>query len=433
MTDRKHITLTDFLQRISDAITNGEPFPVWVHCEISDIKTRANYAFLDLQEVDEKGTKLATSQAAVWSQVFHKVFSHFQRVTGQPLQRGMRVLLLVEATMSPQWGFRLIVKDIDPSWTLGDAEKNNEEIRKKLKEEGIWNKNKSLSVPKDFFKVAVICPEKSAGEGDFFSEANKLMNKNICHFTTYTSAFEGQNVLSQMVGALWKIKKDVESGIHYDAVCIIRGGGATTGFTWLNQYEIIKLVAELPVPVFSGIGHEKDTTLIDEVAFQSFGTPSKVIGAIIGQVILNAETAFNAWQEIDQLIGNVLTNMDTQIGKMKEDIFFFSENILNQAQVKIDDTWKECIGLGPLSTLSRGYCILKGIDNKSVTSVENLNSGSLLQILLKDGTVQVQAGEIKKSVLFHDPTPEKNAVMENKTDKPLQEIKKVKTRKDKQY
>lgn len=358
----KQITLFQLLGFASEAISINFPEAVWFHCEISDVKVKSGYAFLELQECDPNGKKVAACQASIWSQQMY-LFSKFQKITGTSLQKGMKVLMLGELRFDPQWGMKISIKDIDPSWTLGETEKNNKLIKEQLIAEKLWDLNKIKKTPKDFYNVAVLCPANSAGEGDFFVEAQKLENMNLCKFTTYHSVFEGQSTQAQIVAALKKIQQDqLLLDTPFDALCIIRGGGSATGFTWLNNYEILKHVCQSELPVFSGIGHEKDSTLIDEVANLNFGTPSKVIGYITQTIVQQALDAENNWQTIKNQSLKTLSQAENFIEQAKIDLKNLSNNIISQAEAVVSALAQEINGLGPNSVLKKGYAIVRMAD-----------------------------------------------------------------------
>ncbi|MDP3639534.1 MAG: exodeoxyribonuclease VII large subunit, partial [Azonexus sp.] len=177
-----------------------------------------------------------------------------------------------------QYGFSIEIDAIDPEYTLGDLEARKREIRTRLQQEGIYDANKKLSSPWDFNAVLVVAPQGAAGLGDFQAEATRLERFGICRFVYATSRFQGE-------GAANEIKQALQSALQHwrdsamstpDAVVIIRGGGAVNDLAWLNDYELAKHICTMKIPVLTGIGHERDNTILDEVSNIRFDTPSKV-------------------------------------------------------------------------------------------------------------------------------------------------------------
>ncbi|MGC9386963.1 MAG: exodeoxyribonuclease VII large subunit, partial [Hydrogenovibrio sp.] len=219
--------------------------------------------------------------------------------TGSPLQAGQKVLWLAEVSFHEKFGFSLVVQDIDPSFTLGELEANLNKIRQQLVAENLYDRNKRFELPSDFFRVAVIAPPKAAGLGDFRADADQLQQANLCEFNYFYASFQGDKVESEMQIAFNAVEAMHQSQ-PYDAVIVIRGGGAKMDLSALNRYSIAKAIAQASVPVLTGIGHERDTTLLDEVAAMRFDTPSKAIAAIRHRIFDGAQRAQGHWFTISQ-------------------------------------------------------------------------------------------------------------------------------------
>lgn len=253
----------------------------------------------------------------------------------------MQVLILAKLNFSIQYGLSVCIKDLDPNYTLGDLAAKLAAIREALKQEGIYAKNKQLPIPYDFARIAVLSPNGAAGLGDFQREAALLQRHKLCDFYYYTAQFQGENAALEIADALNTIFTDHQN-IDFDVIVIIRGGGAAIDLAWLNDYKIAKLVCESQVIVFSGIGHEKDNTIIDEVASVRFDTPSKVIAHIFGTIVRNAQQAENDLKDIKNLIKNIylnnynfITNEMNKILKLTELNVLQTKQNIEQHYVKI--------------------------------------------------------------------------------------------------
>ncbi|MDE3022662.1 MAG: exodeoxyribonuclease VII large subunit [Pseudomonadota bacterium] len=292
------VTLSAFLGKIAGLIRESTR-PEWVRVEISRIQER-NHIFLELVEHDTGGREIAKCSARIWQSRKHLIYSKFQAGTGAVIEAGIRVMILVEASFHPQYGFALTVIDIDPAYTLGDMERKLTEIRMRLRKEGIYEANHRFTSPIDFTKVAVLSPENAAGLGDFKVQANWLEADNLCQFDYYTAVFQGISAPDSIYVQLQDIARIQTMALDggYDALVILRGGGAVTDLAWLNDYYLARAICKMELPVFTGIGHQQDNTILDEVAHTRFDTPSKVIGHILDRVKDSAISAKYDWEEI---------------------------------------------------------------------------------------------------------------------------------------
>ena len=211
------------------------------------------------------------------------------------LGAGIKLLLRAKPTFSAQYGLSLTVDAIDPDYTLGDLEAKKREIRARLHREGLTELNRSLPAPWDYNAVLVVAPQGAAGLGDFQAEADRLQRWGLCRFVIVHSRFQGE-------GAAAEVRQSLLQGLvswpglgldqaQPDAVVVIRGGGAVNDLAWLNDYQLARTICELPVPVLTGIGHERDRTVLDEVAHISYDTPSKVIAGIEQLIVKRARDA----------------------------------------------------------------------------------------------------------------------------------------------
>lgn len=399
MASPSHLSLAEFLEQIGQTIAQCHGAPTWIRAEIVSAEARSKgYWVLEIQDTDAKGKKIASSSVMVWYRQVPAVIHYFKRATGHDLSPGMRVLLQVEATFSQEWGFRLTAQAIDPSWTLGQAQQESDRIRQSLQEEGVWSLNRMLPAPLDFTHVAVIAPDGSAGLGDFWKEAHVLAQSNICEFTVFKAAFEGPNAVRDIPAIFDAIQTQHASNSTptFDAVFVVRGGGASTGIQTLNQEAIIRSVCRCPLPVIIGIGHEKDATLLDEVAHTVLGTPSKAVGFLVNKIVSNARAAWQDWAEIHEGIQRRLKEAQQQLNLFVKDITLSQEQLLKQAKNDVERLLREAIGLGPQSTLSRGYTLVEqsGKMVRTANEAHHLNS-SEIEIRFSDGTLKATLHDAK--------------------------------------
>jgi len=294
------VSLGDMLNRVSDAILAGIPESIWIKAEISHLRTiKGDHLAIELVEHDESGNLKARAQAFLWKGKSITILSKFKTATGGELNAGIKVMLSVKTEFSATSGIRLIIQDIDPSYTLGDIEAKLRQIRTTLSREGVINRNQQITSPTEFCRVAVISPDGAAGLGDFKRDADILASAWLCSFTYLSARFQGTDAAVDIKNRLLSVLDAQKDGLtQYDAICIIRGGGSVTDLYWLNDMELARAICNCPIPILTGIGHERDNTILDEIANRRFDTPSKVIGHIRDVICGNAHTATTHYQKI---------------------------------------------------------------------------------------------------------------------------------------
>ena len=279
---KRGVSLSALLAGVSQAVAQAYRAGVWVLVEVVELRTNGGHVFMGVSERDTGGSVLAKTSAVIWQSTANTILPEFERATGAQLAPGIKLLVRARPVFKPLHGFSIEVDAIDPEYTLGDLEARKREIRERLKDEGVFSANKRLAAPWDFNNVLVVAPEGGAGLGDFQAEANRLEQFGICRFVYAYSRFQGEGAPREVCDALQSAVTDwaFKFGDQPDAVVIIRGGGAVNDLAWLNDYDLARYICDLPIPVFTGIGHERDSTVLDEVAHTKFDTPSKVIAGI---------------------------------------------------------------------------------------------------------------------------------------------------------
>jgi exodeoxyribonuclease VII large subunit len=276
---KQGISLSQLLAGVAQAVAQAFRSGVWTVVEVVEARTKNGHVYLELSERNAEGNLLATARATIWANTASKILPEFERATGASIAPGIKLLVRAKPVFKAQYGFGIEIDAIDPEYTLGDLEARKREIRTRLKQDGVIDANKRLPAPWDFNVVLVIAPQGAAGLGDFQAEAQRLEHFGICRFIYAHSRFQGEGAPQEIRQVLLTAMNNW-SGTPPDAVAIIRGGGAVNDLAWLNDYELAKIVCTLQVPVLTGIGHERDSTILDEVAHTRFDTPSKVIGGI---------------------------------------------------------------------------------------------------------------------------------------------------------
>jgi exodeoxyribonuclease VII large subunit len=338
---RKGISLSNLLSGVSQAVAQAYRAGVWTLVEVVELRSNGGHVFMGVSERDSSGSVLAKTSAVIWQSTANTILPEFERATGAQLAPGIKLLVRARPVFKPMHGFSIEIDAIDPEYTLGDLEARKREIRERLQAEGVFTANRQLPSPWDFNAVLVVAPEGGAGLGDFQAEANRLEEFGVCRFTYVFSRFQGEGAAKEIADALqaaldsWVYAGDAPP----DAVVIIRGGGAVNDMAWLNDYDLARLICDLPIPVFTGIGHERDHTVLDEVANIRFDTPSKVAGGIeqvISQRVMEARRHFEGIsQRASQLVHTARTHATALDTSVRTD----SLRHIAQAQREVPLTW----------------------------------------------------------------------------------------------
>ena len=284
---QEYITLTRLLQRIRGAVADNFPVPVWVRAEIHELKMHNNgHCYLELVE---KGTGRdlfsAKVQAVIWRSRRSIVEAAFYQGTGRRLEVGMTVLVLVRVQYSEVYGMSLSIEDIDPAFTLGEVELARQRTLERLRKEGMLDMNSTLPLSRLPKRFALITSETAAGYGDFMHH----LYDNGYGFKFYTRLYQapmqGPTAPGGIISALDAIMADVEAGEVYDAVLLLRGGGAVADLVCFDDYDLAVNIAQFPLPVMVAVGHERDTHICDMVAARSVKTPTALADLIVNAFV----------------------------------------------------------------------------------------------------------------------------------------------------
>lgn len=310
------ISLSRLLQGVAKAVADAYTAGIWTTAEVLRASAKDGHVYLELSERDADGRVLAKANAAIWARTAERIVPEFERATGATLGAGIKLLVRARPVYKPQFGFSLEIDAIDPTYTLGDLEAKKRELRDRLKREQLFDLNKRLPAPWDFFAVLVVAPQGGAGLGDFSKEADRLARFTVCRFTYVHSRFQGEGAAAEILEALTSGLAQFQVDQPPDAVILIRGGGAVNDLAWLNDYKLARFICECSVPVLTGIGHERDSTVLDEVAHASFDTPSKVIAGIEQLVTRRARDARAAFDGIINQGRRDIDRMRTSIERL---------------------------------------------------------------------------------------------------------------------
>lgn len=313
------LSLYELNALVRQSVRLSMPDAYWVQAELSDVRTNySGHCYLEFVQKDPKSNALlAKARGIVWSNVFRELKPYFERETGQAFVAGLKVLVRITVDFHELYGYSLTVSDIDPTYTLGDMAKRRREILQRLEEEGVLTLNKELELPELTQRIAVISSPTAAGYGDFCDQ----LERNAFGFVFYTKLFpavmQGEQVEASIIRALNRI--NAGHG-RWDVVVIIRGGGATSDLSGFDTYELATNCAQFPIPIITGIGHERDDTVIDKVAHTRVKTPTAAAEFLINHLRETADRleayASFFYQEVPSWLGEQKERLDRFVARI---------------------------------------------------------------------------------------------------------------------
>ena len=304
--ERRELSLLELNNLVRGAVSEAFPGTCWVRAEMSDVRTNASSGHCYLEFIEKNpitGQLVARARGSIWAKTFRMLKPYFEMETGQMFASGLKVLVKVSVEFHELYGYSLTVLDIDPAYTLGDMLRKRMEIIRQLKEEGVFTLNKELPFPVLPKRIAVITSPTAAGYEDFL---NQLAN-NKAGYPFYPKLFpalmQGERTEESVIAALDRIYHHIDC---FDVVVIIRGGGSTSDLNSFDSYLLAANCAQFPLPVITGIGHERDDTILDMVAHTRMKTPTAVAEFLIGRMDAAAEELEDLQQEVSELVSTIL-------------------------------------------------------------------------------------------------------------------------------
>ena len=445
---RKSLTLYELNALVRETLALQMPDEYWVEAELSEAREVRGHCYMELiQKDDRSNTPVAKASAKCWASTWQLVKPHFMRVTGQQVHAGMKVLLKVYAQFHESYGFSWIVTDIDPTYTLGDMARKRLEIIRQLKEEGVFDLQKELRLPMFCQRIAVISSANAAGYGDFVNQLESNEYGFRFHTQLFPAIMQGEGVEQSVIAALEKIYRtplqlqlprggeqeaSPRGGLEgvFDCVVIIRGGGATSDLSGFDTLALAEHVANFPIPIITGIGHERDESVLDMVSHTRVKTPTAAAAFLISHlkgvldVIEDAEQSIvlkvrqqmemekirllHLSQQIPSLYSLVKSRQETRLDRLQSSLQLSVSRRLQDERHRLDilshnlppiaerksllehhrlDLLREKLeALNPELLLRRGYSITLNA-GKIVKDASLLHPGDLIENRLQKGTV----------------------------------------------
>lgn len=420
------IRLSVLATRIARHIQQPDTLNVWVIAELQDVAVRGGHCYMELLEKDDAGHQTARFRGCCWANVFGPLSRKFRTASGQEFASGLKVMVKVSVAMHAVFGMSLVISDVNPEFTMGDLLRRRREILMRLEREGILEDNRSLKWPAVAQRIAVISAKGAAGYGDFINQL--YSNPLRLRFKTqlFPAIMQGASAPESIIKALHQVFAQQE---RWDGVVIIRGGGATSDLQAYEDYNLAATVAQFPLPIAIGIGHERDVTVLDWVANTRLKTPtavaewlvnraSNVYNALIaagnkilqyaseriagnreqlaqaeallpvaagGAVERSLSRLNRALASLEGLSASRIHPQRTLLEMAAANLSAAADRILRRGAERLDASEKLLEVLSPAATLARGYSITR-IDGHAVSSVNDVPLGALLEITLADGS-----------------------------------------------
>ena len=406
----KALSLLELNRLVREVIDGAMPNEYWVEAELSDCRESRGHCYMELIQRDERAaTPVARASAKCWASKWMIVRPYFERITRQQLRAGMKVMLRVYAQFHEAYGFSWIVTDIDPNYTLGDQARRRQEIIRRLKEEGVFDMQRELHLPMFCQNIAVISSQTAAGYGDFSAQ----LSDSPFAFTTrlFPAVMQGEGVEKSIVNALEQIYSHQLSmaDCQFDAVVIIRGGGATSDMSGFDTLELAENVANLPIPVITGIGHDRDECILDMVSHLRVKTPTAAAAFLIDKAQAVAAAIDDAQSRIARYACQRMADSNSRLSLLNAQLSSLFSVVRSRQEARLDQLFLrlttkmasklsssadklELLGeklkaMDPTLLFKRGYSItLK--DGKVVKDAKALVDGDQIETLLSNGAVR---------------------------------------------
>jgi len=398
------ISLLELNLRVKEWVKNSLSIPLWVHAEINEIHENASgICYLELVEKGADEFIVAKQKAIIWASNYRMLKPYFESVTQISLQEGIKISVLCRVEFHELYGMSLVITDIDPAYTLGDVALRKQIIIERLMSDGVWDMNKEVPLPKVPQRIAIISSATAAGYGDFLHQLKNNKYGYGFSIQLFSAIMQGNQVETSVVAAFDEIYESID---QYDVVVLIRGGGATSDLASFDSYKLASHLAQFPLPVICGIGHQRDNTILDMIANTRVNTPTAAADFLVERIHLFELGMDDLLQQIIN-IGSEKINLErlSLLNAISTLLVSAKYNLLNQ-RVVVDDiyaklqlmlkmkfeneeafltqTRKILDAHSPENVLKKGYALILKND-KCIANSSDLQSNDNVKIIFNDG------------------------------------------------
>ena len=403
----EYVKLSAYLAQVQGLIEDAEGLPKWIVCELAKVSWSRGHCYLELVESDPAGNPVAKARGTIWSYKASVLNNIFRLGTGGDLREGIKVMLYVQVQFSPVYGLSLNVLDLNPSYTLGDIEAQRRATIQRLQKEGLMERNKELEVPALPYRIAVVSAQGAAGYGDFM----KHLSDSGIRFEVelFEAAMQGADAPASIEKAFESINS---RAYEFDAAVLIRGGGSNLDLVCFDDYLIARSIALCNLPVISGVGHERDNHICDDVASVRVKTPTGAADFLIQRFADASETIMSFAERLSSALGRFAESravflkdlahriseavsmncfrQEMHIGGFESSLREAVNKRIMQEEHRLDRMQVLLEGADPTRILYKGYGIILK-DGVKVTAIEQIEEGSRIAIMMCDGKVTFTA------------------------------------------
>ncbi len=385
------MTLLELMERIKGGIERAVPLEVWVVGEISQIQENYNgHCYMELVEFKrESKPVVAKARAVVWESDYRMIKAFFHSTTGSYLKAGMNVLVKARAQFSVIYGLSLVITDIDPSFTVGELELKRQQTVAKLQQDGCMDMNSQVKLPALPSRLAVISSATAAGYRDFM---NHLANNEYgikFKTTLFASVMQGDDAPSSVIASLEKV---AEVSDEYDAVVIIRGGGAVMDMVCFDDYDLALNIAQFPLPVITGIGHDHDFHVADMVAHTYLKTPTAVADFFVDIFVEENDKLARLYQRSLLTLQRKVSTEIEKITKIKARLQMRATEVVYAKNMALDVIEKRLENADPAKKLGKGYAIVAV--GGQVATIADIKEGATIKLIMNEGSVEFVVGKV---------------------------------------
>lgn len=378
--EKETVDLYGLQTRLKEGVERTFPDKVWLKAEISAVKARpGGHCYLELSQSDGKGL-VAKAQAVVWASRYRFLAPFFESVTGVPLSEGMMVLVRVQVSFSQLYGLSLVIDDIDPSWSVGEKEKERQRTIARLKDEGLMDRQKELPLPVLPYSLAVISAPDAAGYRDFMRHLHENEYGFVFNTELFPALMQGAGAASSISGAIGRVLSEDR---HFDAMLILRGGGARLDLACYDEYTLASRIALCPIPVLTAVGHDQDVHVCDMVAWTSVKTPTALADYFIAM-----------YAEEDAMLSSFASRLK---------LAFSSKISMMESRVQILET--RIRSADPRNILRRGYVLVLDREGRVARNASGMKPGDKVSLMYHDGTLEC---DVRQVVAGDNVPPENN-------------------------
>ena len=382
--EKEYIDLFELQSRLKQGIESLFPKRLWIKAEVSAVKARnGGHCYLELSQSDSSGL-VAKSSAIIWSSKYRFIAPYFESVTGSPIREGMVILAEVQVNYSQLYGLSLIVNDVDPEFSLGVKELERQKTIERLQKEGLMDLQKGLQLPLLPYNIAVISAEDAAGYRDFVRHLAENPYGFSLDCTLFPALMQGVDCPQSIVSALDSV---METGKTWDAVLILRGGGAKLDLACFDDYELAAVIAQYPIPVLTAIGHDQDFHVCDMVAHEFVKTPTALADFLLGMYETEDERISSLQTRMRLAFSNKIYSAESALNMLQARVKGgFNMKIANmEAALKVLEA--RILAADPRKILERGYALAVDADGVVVKSVAGRKKGDKMSMMFPDGTL----------------------------------------------